>query len=236
MSMSGKPLPSAYRCSPGTAAWSGSSARSRWCRATTAGLDHPRGRLRRDRSRDGEAALQGERDLLTASLDTMGAVVVVLARDGAIIGGRGGEMLSAFVQEGAGTLLLGPVPHAREASVPGAPRRSSPRARTPASTRPTRSLAMAPAAASPGRARCCPGRGHAQPHHHRRHRRRGAQAHGEGAARDQRSRAAPDRAGPPRRAGPAPHRHRVHEQGARPSSWRRSARRGRPRPPRSCAW
>ena len=44
-----------------------------------------------------EAALQGERNLLTAILDTVGAVVVVLAPDGAIIRfNRAGEMLSGY--------------------------------------------------------------------------------------------------------------------------------------------
>jgi PAS domain S-box-containing protein len=44
-----------------------------------------------------EAALQGERNLLTAILDTVGAVVVVLAPDGSIIRfNRAGEMLSGY--------------------------------------------------------------------------------------------------------------------------------------------
>ena len=67
-----------------------------------------------------------------------------------------------------------------------------------------------------------PGRGRgAEPHHHHRHRHHRAEADGEGAARDQRAGAAPDRPGPARRPGPAPDRHRVHEQGAGAAAGRR---------------
>ena len=123
---------------------------------------------------------------------------------------------------------LFPVPEEAR-GMPGTPRRGSRRGSSAPVTRATGSRAgRLPAPDRLVEHRRCPGR--AAPAHvittgHRHHR---TQADGDGAARDQRPGAAADRPGPARRAGPAPDRHRVHEQGAGAAARRGRTRRRRP--------
>ena len=178
-----------------------------------------------------EVALAGERNLLSAVLDTVGALVVVLSPSGSIVRfNRTCELISGYsFDEVRGRYFwdLFPVPEeARgfQALLEGL------RPGTAAVVRERLDRAWRRrGAGSPGPVPCCRARRGARARHHDRDRHHRAQGDGIGAARDQRPGAAADRPGPARRAGPAPDRHRVHEQGAGAAAGRGGRDPGAPR-------
>ena len=191
-------------------------------------LVHPRRGLRHHRAQAGGAALAERAELLSAVLDTVGALVVVLSPSGAIV--RFNRTLRAdqrlLVRRGAGPLLLGPVPragggpgHAGQLLAGAQPGQQRGRTRSDwtARRRSRRRIAWSNTSLpGAGRSRRTSSRpGSTSPK-----RKRMETALLEVGGREQRA----DRPGPPRRVGPAPDRHRLHEQGAGAAAAPRRAR------------
>ena len=242
MFLTGKPLRvRRTACSRATGAWSGFTARPRWCGRTTAGRGSSTASafditdLKRT-----EAALEEERNLVSAILDTVGALVVVL-RPGrahrALQPGLRGARAGTGSSEVRGPVPVGPADAGGRGAVPSGSMRlrcAAGRRRRGHRDRLGSRARRAPAdrVVNHGAADAAPARHVVATGIDITER----EADGEGRARDQRAGAAADRPGPARRAGPAPDGDRLHEQGARAEAGRAS---GRPRPPmpaRSCSW